>query len=810
MDYTKLPPEALDHAVPDEVKALDCWAIWAAGSNGDDKLNKTSYTPARKKASCADASTHSSYAECFALYKENEKVAGLNIATGHAGPEGYVLAAFDLDDCIIDDEPVPRAEAVMHALDSYVEYSPSREGIRILCWVPEGTKGIGRKKDGFEFFCGKHFASVTGYSIGLAKPLAKISRSRPRQLYEEFAASSSEQRDYYAETDSDPEPRKTTKPAKDKTTSDEPFSSDDDERVTREAVERALRLLSDERADNYDSWIEVLCALQDASHRCGEDLSELWHFFSKRSGKYSSNKCQKRWDTFEYRYDDDERISVASLFHWASEDGGTFETVGSVSASDAEIHREAERIEQSPLLPFDPFPVEHLPEVMQDWTVQLAAAASIDPSFAAMPLISSVASAIGNSRVVHVKNTWKAPAVLWILTVGVSGTGKSIGFKAVTRMIHAKEQHLADTYANEFQKYEVEKLKYEAALNKWKRSKCGGEPPFKPAPPQQRSLSTNDPTIEAMVELLYLNPRGLLLARDEMSGWFGGFGKYSMGPRSSDLSKWLEMYDASTIGYDRKTGDHKHIRVSRAAVSVIGGIQPNIVKSAFVGELIDCGFSARFLLAYPPHRETKWTDKDVSPSSTAKVESMLDRLWELQPEYDHRDRPIPIELRMSPEARSAYTAYYDIRSEKMKHLTGVARALWTKLNESAIRLALVVHLARWAEGSKVDPEVISLDSMKSGIALAQWFGNEGHRIYRLFYGSSFMDKEAAEVAHLVRSKGGTITVRELMQAMKKYRSDSDTAERVLAALVQAGIGVWNVEQPSKRGRPRRVFTLLKR
>ena len=69
--------------------------------------------------------------------------------------------------------------------------------------------------------------------------------------------------------------------------------------------------------------------------------------------------------------------------------------------------------------------------------------------------------------------------------------------------------------------------------------------------------------------------RGLLLSRDELGGWIASFDQYKA-RAGSDTANWLSMHRAGPITIDRKTG-RRIIHVPRVAVSVTGGIQPEVL-----------------------------------------------------------------------------------------------------------------------------------------------------------------------------------------------------------------------------------------
>ena len=59
------------------------------------------------------------------------------------------------------------------------------------------------------------------------------------------------------------------------------------------------------------------------------------------------------------------------------------------------------------------------------------------------------------------------------------------------------------------------------------------------------------------------------------------------------------MFRAGTVVVDRKTGERRTLFISRAAVSITGGIQPGVLAHALTPEFLDAGLAARLLMAQP-------------------------------------------------------------------------------------------------------------------------------------------------------------------------------------------------------------------
>src|SRR5262249_45474894 len=83
-------------------------------------------------------------------------------------------------------------------------------------------------------------------------------------------------------------------------------------------------------------------------------------------------------------------------------------------------------------------------------------------------------------------------------------------------------------YAQDMKQYEAELARWEKAMAAWKRDKAAASsPPLKPDPPPCERFIVSDTTVEALAPILLTNPRGLLLARDELAGWIGSFDRYA-------------------------------------------------------------------------------------------------------------------------------------------------------------------------------------------------------------------------------------------------------------------------------------------
>lgn len=464
----------------------------------------------------------------------------------------------------------------------------------------------------------------------------------------------------------------------------------------------------------------------------------------------------------------------------------------------------------APAVPaFTSFPADVLPKPIRGFVTEAAKAIGCDASYIALPLLSGLASAIGNTHRIALKRGWTEPAIVWTAIVGDSGTAKSPALELGLRPIRKRQHEAMKRHAEAMKEYADALAMHERDAAQWKRSKSDTPPPAKPEAPITDRCWTDDATTEALAVLLQQNPRGLLMVRDELAGWFN-FDRYAGGKGGGDAAKWLEMFGGRPMVVDRKTGGTLY--VPRAAVSIAGGIQPETLRRALGQEHRDNGLAARLLLTCPPRKPKRWTEADVNADTEAAVAMVFDRLFGLTPETDDNGDERPRLVTLAEDGKRAWVTFYNEHAGEQVNLSGDEAAAWSKLEGYAARLALVVHLTRWAAGDATlrDPARVDEASIAAGVVLARWFGDEARRVYAIL-SESDDDRESRRLVEWIDRKGGTATVRDLTRGPREYRGDPERAAKALGELVAAGVGRWEVDAHGpKGGRPADRFWLLSR
>ena len=456
---------------------------------------------------------------------------------------------------------------------------------------------------------------------------------------------------------------------------------------------------------------------------------------------------------------------------------------------------------QGPLT-WQPFPVEILPEPVRKFIRQTSESMQADESFAALAILVCSAAAVGNTRRVNVTDTWPQPPILWGAIVGRSGTTKTPVLNATVKPARKRQRRA-------FEQYNAELKTYKGMLFDWKQTpKAEKNRDDKPGdPPQPERFLVSDITIEALADRLEKSPRGVLAYTDELAGWFKGFGQYKHGS-GNDVESWLALYDGQSLVIDRKTGDKPTIQIERAAVCVLGGIQPGTLQRCFTTDFHENGLAARILLVWPPEKRKRWSKARMCSNAPQALEDIFEKLYDMRMTNEKIGNPTPGVVKLATDAEAMFGAYYDAHNVELEKLTSEAeRAICTKLEGGAARLALVVHCLRWACGEPGDPFVLDAQSMNAGITLAQWFKCESLRIYRLLHADSAEQRDIL-LADWISQNGGSMTARDLQHAKGTRFQLSSDAREALDALAKRGWGRWQEKPPGPSGgRGTTVFVL---
>lgn len=332
------------------------------------------------------------------------------------------------------------------------------------------------------------------------------------------------------------------------------------------------------------------------------------------------------------------------------------------------------------------FPVENLPTLFKDFTLQASKAIKCPPDFVATSLLVASGALIGTARVLQVSPTWKIPANLYACLVGSPSSKKSPAMSSVLNYLENIENSLQDNYFEELEKFGKSK-------NEQK--------------PQLERLVTNNSTVEAIMELLSDNKRGIFIFSDELNSWINSFGEYKGGKSNSDKQFYLSAWNASRYVCDRK--GKPPLIVRKTFVSVLGSIQPNIIRNL---ENLGDGFFERVIFSFPEQNDYYFgssmeeIDLDIEEGISGCFKK-LHGLFYLGEKVIELDK----------EAREIFTSYENELASIIKgqYFNPALEALYCKISGTCAKIALILHCVKGDTGN------LTKETMQAAVEITRYY-----------------------------------------------------------------------------------------
>ena len=418
------------------------------------------------------------------------------------------------------------------------------------------------------------------------------------------------------------------------------------------------------------------------------------------------------------------------------------------------------------------FPTQFLPCSLCRLVQEGAKAIQCPEDLIAVPLLVMAGAAIGRTYCLRLKKGWDEFGALYAAVVARPGMAKSPAVKLAAHPVYkkAKEWHELNEVALE---------EYKQQHTAWKRDRTGSEP-FQPV---LRRLTVSDATVEALAQVIENNPRGILLLRDELSGWAQGMNSYK-GGKGSDRQFFLSIWSGTPSPVDRKSQD-KPILLSQPFLAITGTIQPDTVRALLHDSKWDDGFLDRILFAYPdPVTSKGWTEDEVSTQMLQAVDELFEKLFSLE----SGDEVQPME--MDVKAKQLWIEWFNHNQKKTEFVPESLRGVWAKMPSQCARLILIVHCTRWAAGEVNLLDRVDVQSVASGTAMAEYFKSHACRVYGLL-NETEEEKTARKVVEWIRRKGnpGTST-RDLCRSRVAGIKKADDAKKIFCLLAEQGRGYW--------------------
>ena len=241
--------------------------------------------------------------------------------------------------------------------------------------------------------------------------------------------------------------------------------------------------------------------------------------------------------------------------------------------------------------------------------------------------------------------------------------------------------------------------------------------------PSRRRIIVKDATVESLGELLSKNPTGLLLERDELTGWLA---RIQREDAQEERAFFLEAWNGTGSFTVDRIG-RGHISIPRCCVSIIGGIQPSklspLVRSAVTAKADD-GLIQRFQLAVWPDdcKQWRWIDRYPSKDAKQAYSEVFNQLWSLP--VPDPDEELPF-LRFTPEAQAYFIKWSEEHQAEIReseHVDAVQSHL-LKMDVTVASLALLFELVAGGR------EAVGVDATLLALAWSDYLKSHANRIY---------------------------------------------------------------------------------
>jgi hypothetical protein len=336
------------------------------------------------------------------------------------------------------------------------------------------------------------------------------------------------------------------------------------------------------------------------------------------------------------------------------------------------------------------------------------------------------------------------------MIVGGPASKKTPAMNLALRPVRERQMALKTEYERQKEESKAELAHYKDALKEDPSAR-------EPEKPKLSRTYADDTTVERLADILNENRRGLLVIKDELSGWLGAMNQYKQGGKGADRQFWLSVHTNQPVSVDRKSLEEPVI-VARPFVSIIGGIQPEVLPD--FGKDRGDGLIDRFIPVYPKQRVGRWTDDEISDHVREEYKATLGSLYKLRYANEEED-PFPSRVGMTSEAKILFVAEYNRLHDELEApgFPQRLRPAWGKLEAYFARLALILSMTRIAvlnnQGKPGVAESITREDMAGAAQLLAYFKNHVRRVYTGLYGDSPSDRLAADLRVFLVTEGGS-------------------------------------------------------
>jgi hypothetical protein len=425
-----------------------------------------------------------------------------------------------------------------------------------------------------------------------------------------------------------------------------------------------------------------------------------------------------------------------------------------VSVSETDWPEPAPLGEELPAV--EDFALDLLPPSLRPLVDDVSERMQTPRDYAAVAAVVTLAGCVNRRAVVQPKaqdSSWSVVPNLWGAIVGAPGYMKSPVLRAITLPLARIEDLWRTEYAAASSEYDSAKEHAELRHQAW-REQCKQafkknrpipvEPDDTVTAPTLKRLVLTDTTFEKLHEILSENPAGVLVVRDELTGWLAQLDKQG---REGERGFFLQAWNGDG-GFTIDRIGRGSIHVPAVCVSLLGNIQPSRLRwylsEVLEGGPTDDGLFQRFQLLVWPDPPRNWQLVDRLPNSAAAfaAEKVYAQLANMSGDSS-------VQLRFDPDAQQLFNEWWAALEKTLRDDSGLSPSLvahFAKYRGLLPSLAGLFELADLAAAGNLSAAaLISLDHTRQAAAFCEYLSTHAWRVY-----ASVMSPECRAARDLAR------------------------------------------------------------
>lgn len=343
------------------------------------------------------------------------------------------------------------------------------------------------------------------------------------------------------------------------------------------------------------------------------------------------------------------------------------------------------------------FPSDGLPNTILKYAQNISEVYGIPLEMSALPMLVACGSVL-QKKIWIETGKYKNFAQFYLVINTPSGVGKTEPLKRAFAPLQYIDRVNFETYCNDLKDWKA----------KVKLCKSHKPPLEEPLRPLYKQLLCDDSTPEALTDILYNNEGAGTIFSEELSGWFGNFGRYN---KSSEAQMYLQYFDNTDKTINRK---EEIKRIKEPFLNVIGTIQPKVLQSTISSEAMqECGLASRFLNVTCLEVQRAYKNDLLPDEKLAnEYQYLINHLAGITYRFP---------LTLTDDAKELFKNFGDyltdiIRTSKNEFLNSSL----SKMEIHCLRLALVLQVIKLSEPNMGVTD-IDIETMQYAIDLCHYF-----------------------------------------------------------------------------------------